>query len=546
MGHRSRTLSSILTFLFFAFSPPPSCSAGSGTLYAVTGDGANSNPETLYTLNQTTGAPTLVRALGNGGDGETIAFNPDDGLLYHFSGDQGPTIFEKIDPVTGTTTNIPLSGDADGTDLCEVSALYYRSSNVFYAATICGDFLTVTTSGQVTIINDFGMDHNSKGLVLAGSTLFSVNPANSIEGTYSPLLSIINPATGNNVSSIPVTIAGDTITTFTGLAPKPGSTQLFALAKLESVPGQSRSLVLIDPATGVATLVGNTGNAFATLAMAAALTSANLSLTKTGAPSPVAVNGTITYQLTVANAGPDQATNVSIVDILPPGTTFLSASSGCNAAGSTVTCALGSLASSSNASVMIQARAPSTAGVVTNNATVSASESDPNLNNNSASATTTVQSLSTDLSISKSASATTVFAGDQLVFTITVRNLGPDPATGVVITDPLPAGLSFVSASSGCTPSSGVVTCTIGNLALNATATVTITALTGTQGGTIVNTASVTGNEAEPVSSNNSASSTFSNLGIRQIPTARRTESDAPGGIARSSITAGASQMIPA
>ena len=51
-----------------------------GRLFGVTGDGA-STPESLFTLDQTNGMPTFVTALGNGDDGEVIAFNFEDGLM---------------------------------------------------------------------------------------------------------------------------------------------------------------------------------------------------------------------------------------------------------------------------------------------------------------------------------------------------------------------------------------------------------------------------------------------------------------------------------
>jgi hypothetical protein len=49
--------------------------AANGTLYGVTGDGGT-NSETLWTINKTTAAATLVLALGNGDDGEAIAAGP--------------------------------------------------------------------------------------------------------------------------------------------------------------------------------------------------------------------------------------------------------------------------------------------------------------------------------------------------------------------------------------------------------------------------------------------------------------------------------------
>jgi hypothetical protein len=82
-----------------------------GVCFAVTGDGATV-PETLYTVDLTTAATTLVMALGNGSDGEAIAFGAD-GYLYHLSGLGVPNVdevFERIDTFTNLVTPITLSG----------------------------------------------------------------------------------------------------------------------------------------------------------------------------------------------------------------------------------------------------------------------------------------------------------------------------------------------------------------------------------------------------------------------------------------------------
>jgi len=54
-----------------------------------------------------------------------------------------------------------------------------------------------------------------------------------------------------------------------------------------------------------------------------------------------------------------------------------------------------------------------------------------------------------DLSVTKTVSDATPNVGDQITFTVTLNNAGPDDATGVQVTDLLPAGLSFVSATPG-------------------------------------------------------------------------------------------------
>jgi uncharacterized repeat protein (TIGR01451 family) len=108
-----------------------------------------------------------------------------------------------------------------------------------------------------------------------------------------------------------------------------------------------------------------------------------------------------------------------------------------------------------------------------------------------------------DLEISKADSPDPVTVGDNLTYTITVTNLGPDAATNVVVTDTLPSGVTFVSASPGCVHSAGVVTCNLGNIPAGDSVTITIV-VTVTAPGTISNTATVTSDTLDPNTANNS------------------------------------------
>jgi uncharacterized repeat protein (TIGR01451 family) len=118
-----------------------------------------------------------------------------------------------------------------------------------------------------------------------------------------------------------------------------------------------------------------------------------------------------------------------------------------------------------------------------------------------------------DLKIAKSASASSVPVGATLTYTLEVENLGPEAATGVVVTDTLPRGVDYVSA----TPSAGScglqnrkLDCSIGTLeggptAKAKTATITLDVIPRTAG-TIVNTASVKSDQKDPNPADNEAS----------------------------------------
>ncbi len=79
-----------------------------------------------------------------------------------------------------------------------------------------------------------------------------------------------------------------------------------------------------------------------------------------------------------------------------------------------------------------------------------------------------------DLVVEKSSDVPVASPGDVVTYTINVRNAGPGDALNVVVTDVLPAGTQFVSASSTCTESSGTVTCNLGTIVSGDDATVTI------------------------------------------------------------------------
>ncbi|OGJ74039.1 hypothetical protein A2217_00110 [Candidatus Peribacteria bacterium RIFOXYA2_FULL_55_28] len=194
---------------------------------------------------------------------------------------------------------------------------------------------------------------------------------------------------------------------------------------------------------------------------------ADLSLTKTG-PSTVVRGNTVSYTLTALNNGPDTATSVVVEDPVPAGLTFdpNSSTAGCVLSSNIVRCDNLTLTDSQSRSFVLVFNVPATYtcnGVVQNDASISSSVTDPNLSNNqSQTISTTVQCPveEADLSVTKTGPST-VARGNIISYTLTALNNGPDTATNVVVTDSVPAGLTFNSnaSSTSCILNGGNVLC---------------------------------------------------------------------------------------
>ena len=250
---------------------------------------------------------------------------------------------------------------------------------------------------------------------------------------------------------------------------------------------------------------------------------ADLSLAKAASSDPVVAGAILTYTLTVVNAGPDAASGVTVTDTLSPIVAFRSASPGCASNGNTVICALGTLSAapgSNTRPITIAVTVPATAthgASLPNSAIVSALETDPFAGDNSSSIDTAIIRQA-DLAVTKAAPPGPVVAGSEATFTVTVTNLGQSLATGVTITDTLPAGTTFVAASGSPVQSGSQVTWTLAELAPQAPAAYTVrVAVDALASGSITNTAGATAAEADPVPGNNVGSASVNVVGVADL-----------------------------
>jgi uncharacterized repeat protein (TIGR01451 family) len=184
----------------------------------------------------------------------------------------------------------------------------------------------------------------------------------------------------------------------------------------------------------------------------------DISLGKSDGGASVAPGGTVTYALTYSNVGDQGATGVVLTETVPANTTFNPGASTAgwtcvpdNNAGSTCTLAIaGELAgggASGSANFAVTVVDPVPAGVTQISNTASAADDgtngpDPNGGNNNGSDTTPINAAP-DLSVSKDDGGASVAPGGTVAYSLAYANSGNRGATGVVLTETVPANTTF-------------------------------------------------------------------------------------------------------
>ena len=247
----------------------------------------------------------------------------------------------------------------------------------------------------------------------------------------------------------------------------------------------------------------------------------DVAVTLSGTPS-VLVGQPIDYNVSASNLSTGApALSVVLVQDLPPGTSFVSASGSPARSGQRLTWGLGTLTASQTRSFTVRVTAPATmtppapAQSLLSQARVSTTSQETTTANNSASSTT--QLVRPALSIVKTAPAS-VLVGDELSFTLTYRNLGSAAASAVAINDTLAPGLTFTRVATnpggacGYGAATRTVSCNLGSLAPNAAGSVIFLARVGvaTPGASVSNTGAIsTGTAGDDPSDNSSTTTTI-------------------------------------
>ena len=399
----------------------------------------------------------------------------------------------------------PLDGDGDTVAIIDIGMDEFSgepTQNVDLGVTKSDSPDPVTEGENITysiVVTNYGPgDATNVTLTDTNFDLVTLVSATPSQGTCSAMMQVVTCDIGSLASGATASV---TVVVTASNVDEP--TQI---ANQVSVSGSEVDPVGSNDSATEQTTVVPTGPAMADLAV-----------TKSDTPDPViSGGGQLTYSITVSNNGPDDATNVLLVDTLPAEVTFDTATPSAGDCDQVVTlgeveCRLGSLASGNNMTVtfVVTPDTVEEATSITNTVAVSATEEDPNLENNTASASSTVNPPGSDMDVSVSSPSGTPMVGELVHFDMTITNNGPSDNTGVVVTVEVGDYGTFWAAAIDdvfCELSKGTFVCTIGNMAAGATVSGNVTVLAPVDPGTISLTATVTSDVGDPVTDNNTDS----------------------------------------
>lgn len=354
-------------------------------------DPVNQGANITYTLTLTNNGPS---------DAQLVSLNdavPAGTTLVSFVQNTGPAFI--IFPATTNATAFTLAAGASATFTLVVNVGAATTGTISNTANVSSTTADPNGANNTATANTVV---NTADLAVAKSDTPDPVAAGS---NISYTLTIVNngPASASNVTlsdSVPanttfvsmVQTSGPAFTLTTGPATESATIATFA-------PGASATFTLVvNVNAGASGTITNTatatsastdpipGNNSATATTTITPSTADLAISKTSGSGVVTPGTNVTYTITVTNGGPATATGVSVVDTLPAGVTFVSAtpSQGTCSGTGPVTCSLGSLTNGATATISLVVQSAATGGSITNTATVSSTTTDPNPANNTA------------------------------------------------------------------------------------------------------------------------------------------------------------------
>lgn len=455
---------------------PATANAGSALSYTVTV--SNAGPDTAASVVMTDTLPAGVTAAAASGAGWACSLAANVFTCNLASLTVGPAA-----PIT-ITANAPSAGGSI-TNSASVSS---STSDPNAADNSASATTTIAAVADIVMVKSGPVSATAGQNTTYTLTVSNNGPSNAtgVTVTDTPGAGLTFVSASGACSTLPCTIATLNVGT---------PATISAVYAVDPNATGSVSNTASATATGITDPAG--ANNSSTFTQTVAIDS-DVSITKSG-PASAFPGQTVTYTITVTNAGPSAATGVVVSDPTPAQTTAgLVTGSSC----SSLPCTIGSLAvgASTTISASFTVNAGAT-GTIANSATVTSTSPDSNNANNAAAVTTTITPKA-DLTITKTGPAGLPPGGGLITFNITVTNMGPSVANSIVVNDSPSANLTFQGNSGGCVTA---FPCTIASLAAGSSVTIQSAFSVAANVTSVTNTADVSSSTLDPNSANNSA-----------------------------------------
>jgi uncharacterized repeat protein (TIGR01451 family) len=353
-------------------------------------------------------------------------------------------LIDAIAPVTpGTITNTCVVSTLDdalaNSDACRATTTVGTNAQITVSKTATPN--PVTAGGQIT----WTLTATNNGPSIANNVVVTDTVPAGVSSIAANSPDFTCTTSGQVVTCTAPTLAvGAATITITGNAPaEPGSLRNVCVATADA--GQQVETGACDVTTSVTEL-------------------ADVQIRKIADASPVLAGDAIGWTIEVENHGPSMARNIVVGDDVPAGVTNVQATSTdgftCSVSGQAVTCTIAQLPIGV-AHIHVTGIAPLVAHDVINTCSAVSDSTPPP--DTDACVSTTVVNPNSGLTMVKTVSSPTVTAGGPMYWEITITNSGPGIATDVEVNDPLPSGVTNVSASGAgwsCTATNTEVNCT--------------------------------------------------------------------------------------
>ncbi len=463
-----------------------------------------------------------------------------------------------VDPTPSGLTFISNAGACTTAFPCDLGPIPAGQSRTITTAFLvpsgyAGPDPIVNVATVSSAASDPDLTNNSATATTAVGPLFTINVEISKAGPPSAkpgqhLVYVIAVTNSGTLDATDVTVTDPTPVGLTFVGNAGVCTTPFPCSLGTLPAGQSRSIVTTfavpagyttpDPISNTSTVTTTSADEdvtdnLATTATPVDIPTTDLTIAKSG-PRLRSSERMSRYAIGVTNNGPGDAVDVTVADPTPTGLTFVGNAGDCTAA---FPCALGTIpVGETRTFTATFAVPPGYLGPssIVNTATASTTTVDVDPGNNASSVTTTVSPASADVSIAKSGEAA-AHPGESISYVLVVTNGGPSDAQAVVVSDPTPVHLMFVSNSGDCTTP---FPCSLGDLPFGETRTITATYTVSVDAGssTIVNSATVSAATVDGAVTNNTSafSTSISDITVRSADIAltktQNVDSVAPGG----------------